>query len=256
MQPAPRTAIAISLIFLACRLGSPAPAAPLPPTPTVFPTETEAALPTATALPVSTETPGPKILFSEAFDDETTCFRLHTFEPGVELAIENGAYHVRVEGDSGINLPCMGGYGDFALGFDFAFAETSADSLVGFTYRSYVGSAYTIYLSGLAEFCWDHADYNTEAFRVLAGCWLQLPEIVTSGDTLRMAVVAAQERMAVFIDGFLVAAISDSTNDYGSIGFFVLNNGAGATEFVIDNILIRELVESDLEVFREDQTGF
>jgi hypothetical protein len=62
--------------------------------------------------------------------------------------------------------------------------------------------------------------------------------------------------MAVFIDGFLVAAISDSTNDYGAIGFFVLNNGAGATEFVIDNILIREPVESDLEVFREDQTGF
>jgi hypothetical protein len=253
---------AAALVLLACRLGAlpPTPSLTPPPathaasTPTVFPTETELPSPTPGAL--ATETPGPKILFTEAFDDDTTCFKLHSLDPMVELGIREGAYHVRVEGDGAIDLPCMGGYDDFAMGFDFAFAEAGEQSLVGFAYRSYVGTAYNIYLNGLAEFCWDHSDFNTEAFRILAGCWLQLPDVVTSGTTLRVAVVAAQERMAVFIDGFLLAAVSDAANDYGSFGYFVLNNGDGATEIVLDNILIRELVDDDLEVFRDDQTGY
>ena len=257
-----RFAIGAALLLLACRLSSPAageqvPTSTSPPpalTPTVFPTET--ALPSPTPAPAATETPGPKILFSEAFEDDLTCFKLHSLDPMVELGIRNGAYHVRVEGDGGIQLPCMGGYDDFAMGFDIAFAEAGEQSLVGFTFRSYVGTGYNIYFTGLAEFCWDHADFNTETFRVLAGCWLQLPEVVTSGATLRLAVIAADDRMAVFIDGFLLAVVSDTSNDYGSFGYFVLNNGDGATEIVLDNILIRELVESDLEIFREEETGY
>ncbi|HUF37049.1 MAG TPA: hypothetical protein VMN57_00875 [Anaerolineales bacterium] len=252
------------LIILACRQagpGTPMPAATAAaletttgPTPTVFPSET-AGPPTPTG-PVATETPEPKILFRETFDDDLTCFKLHSLEPGIELAIRDGAYRVRVDGDTAINLPCRGGYDDFVMSFDLAFAEAGPQSLVGFAFRSYVGTSYNIYFTGSAEFCWDHADFRAEAFRILAGCWLQLPDIVTSGETLRLSVVAAQERMAILIDGFLLAAVTDTANDYGSFGFFVLNDGPGVTEIVIDNILIRELIDNDLEFFREDQTGF
>lgn len=254
-----RAALAIAVLLLACRLGAPAqptqiPASPTPAaSPTPFPSETPFPAPSPT--PASTDAPAPKILFTERFEDETTCFRMHSLEPGIELGIEDGAYRVRVEGDSGVDLPCMGGYGDFALAFDFSFAAAGEDSLVGFTFRSFVGTSYNIYLNGQAEFCWDHADFNAEEFRILAGCWLQLPEYVTSGETLHIEVVAARERMAVLIDDFLLAAVSDSSNDYGSFGYFVLNNGPGATEIVLDNIVIRELVEEDLEFFREDVTG-
>lgn len=253
-------AAAAALALLACRLSSPAPAQPTPlppsPTPAASPTPfpTEAPPPAPSPTPPATAA-APKVLFTERFDDETTCFRMHSFEPGVELGIEDGAYHVRVEGDSGVDLPCMGGYDDFVLNFSIAFAEAGEFSLVGFTYRAYVGTSYNIYLTGFAEFCWDHADFNTEEFRTLAGCWAQLPEYVTSGVKLHVSLIAAQDRMAVLFDGNLLAAISDATNDYGSFGFFVLNNGPGATEIVLDDIVIRELVEEDLEFFREDVTG-
>lgn len=228
----------------------PAPSVPAP-SPTAEPT----ALPTPTAPPPTATTAPPKTLFLESFDDDITCFRIRSLDPGIELSLKDEAYHIRVSGDNWFTSQCRGGYRDFVLEYDVTLAEGSLHSIVGLMFRLYVGSSYNVYLSGSNEFCWDHYDFDADRFRELAGCWVRLPHQFDIARTLRVRIVAYQDQMAVYLNEEAVAVAYDDSLDYGTFGFFVGNAGAGATEAVIDNIVIREIRPPDLEIFRGSQTG-
>jgi hypothetical protein len=250
---------------LACRTLTPATPTPAPTalpsaTPTPSPTATPTLLPSAipspspTLTPTITPTPEPKLLYSEIFEDETTCFNLHTFQDGVELGIEDGAYFIRVAGaDNGFNTICTPGFHDFYMELDLTITEGGEHSVAAVYFRQFTNSSYTFYLTGDHFYCLDYYDFASETGEALAGCWR--PTFLPNRQPIHVTIAAWGGNIALLLNGELMALTEHFANDYGRFGLIVFNTGEGITEARFDNIIIRELAPADLEIFTLGESG-
>lgn len=258
--------LALSLSLLACTVSGqadPEPtatvqaatatvqAATATPLPSPFPSDTPTR-PAPTAFPTFAP---PKTLYEERFEDDVTCFKMKSLDKGIELGIEDEAYFIKVDSNASLSTQCRGGYSDFVLEYDVRLNEGDVHSIVGLRFRTNAGSSYNVYITGRNDLCWDFYNAEEDSFRNLAGCWGRLPDGMDIHDNFRIRLIAAGNRMAILINGELVATASDRAVGSGTFGFFVANSGPGFMEVIIDNILIRELNEEDIDVFEPEQIG-
>jgi uncharacterized protein YraI len=207
-----------------------------PVTPTPLPSPTPEA-PTATAEP-PTPTPKPGFLLEDDFSDPASGWPERN--DGDKWWYENGEFHGLVKGPHYLVWQGYPGkvFSDFTLEADARKVDGPNDAGYGLAFR--IAGWSNVYVFNIA------GDGNYTLFKIVDGQrsdvvgWTSALDVINKGNsTNHLLVVCQGSHIWAYINGQLVADVTDDSHTEGEIGFSIESQEVSDLHVVFDNIVVK-----------------
>ena len=154
-----------------------------------------------------------------------------------------GVYELQLLGANGLHWATAGeAFGDGRYELDVKFVDGPLDNAGGLLFMFDQDAFYFFVVRGDGRALIAHCrDGCADEFNILAhGGWFPTEADWGVGSQNRLRVDAIGGELSFYINGDLVATVSDDALTSGDVGLFVSSGGEGQAHFAFDNLLVEE----------------